>query len=137
MKRKKEVKNKSPNNQKLEWILRVALFGEFLGHGVFAIQLKARFLEMLTAMTGITGELAKTLLATIGYLDITTAFLALIFPFRLLLIWATLWGFLTALARPIAGDPIWDFVERWANWGIPLALLYVRGMPKKFKDLFK
>lgn len=31
-------------------------------------------------------------------------------------------GFLTALARPLAGQPIWDFVERWANWGAPLSL---------------
>ena len=128
---------KEDNSKTLEWILRIALFGEFLGHGAFAIQLKPKFLEMLTAFTGITGDLAKTLLITIGYLDITTAFLALIFPFRLLLIWASLWGFLTALARPIAGDPIWDFIERWANWGIPLALLYVRGLPKKLKDLFE
>ena len=133
----KRVEKKENNSKTIEWILRIALFGEFLGHGVFAIQLKTRFLEMLTAFTGITGDLAKTLLTGIGYLDIITAFLALIFPFRLLLIWASLWGFLTALARPIAGDPIWDFIERWANWGIPLALLYVRGLPKKLKDLFE
>src|SRR3989344_8231108 len=133
----KRVEKKENNSKTIEWILRIALFGEFLGHGVFAIQLKTRFLEMLTAFTGITGDLAKTLLTGIGYLDIITAFLALIFPFRLLLIWASLWGFLTALARPIAGDPIWDFIERWANWGIPLALLYVRGLPKKAIDLFR
>jgi len=32
------------------------------------------------------------------------------------------WGFWTALVRPLVGEPIWDFVERWANWGAPLAL---------------
>ena len=125
------------NSKKIEWILRIALFGEFLGHGIFAIQLKARFLEILTAFTGITGELAKILLVTIGSLDIITAILAIVFPLRLMLIWASLWGFLTALARPIAGDPIWDFIERWANWGVPLALLHVKGLPKKFRDLFE
>lgn len=133
---KKEVKKSKLNLIHLEWILRIALFGEFLGHGIFAIQLKPRFLEMLTAFTGITGDLAKTVLTTVGYLDILTAILAIVFPLRLMLIWASLWGFLTALARPIAGDPIWDFIERWANWGIPLALLYVRGLPRKVKDLF-
>lgn len=131
----KKIK-KEDNKKTLEWILRIALFGEFFGHGIFAIQLKPRFLEMLTAFTGITGELAKNILTAIGYLDIVTAFLAILFPLRLILIWASLWGFLTALARPIAGDPIWDFIERWANWGVPLALLYVRGLPKKLKDLF-
>lgn len=130
-------KDKNTNSKKIECVLRIAMFGEFLGHGVFAIQLKTKFLEMLTAFTGLTGELAKNTLVVIGYLDIFTAFLALVFPFRLLLIWGTIWGFLTALARPIAGDPIWDFVERWANWGIPLALLYIRGLPKKAKDFFR
>ena len=120
----------------IEWTLRIALFGEFLGHGIFAIQLKQRFLEMLAAMTGITGDLAATLMKTIGSIDVTVAFLALIKPFRIILIYAAVWGFLTALARPIAGDPIWDFVERWANVGVPLALLLLRGMPKNLKQLF-
>jgi len=52
------------------------------------------------------------------------------------LIYATLWAFATALARPIAGDPIWDFVERTANWTAPLALLILQGVPKKLKDIF-
>ncbi|MEK6908772.1 MAG: hypothetical protein AABX23_01835 [Nanoarchaeota archaeon] len=125
------------NNNKIEWILRIAMFGEFFGHGVFALQLKPRFLEMLTAFTGITGDLANNLMIGIGIVDILIAILALIYPFRLMLIWASLWAFLTGLARPIAGDPIWDFVERWANLGVPLALLYLRGLPKGFKELFK
>ena len=122
------------DNKNVEWILRVALFGEFLGHGVFALQLKPRFVEMLTAMTGIAGQSANNLLLTVGTVDVAIAILALVYPFRLMLIWASFWGFMTALARPIAGDPIWDFVERWANWGVPLALLFVRGVPKSLKD---
>lgn len=125
------------NSKIIEWILRIAVFGEFLGHGIFALQLKPRFLEMLAAFTGITGEPANSLMLAIGYTDIVVAFLVLVYPFRLILIWASLWGFLTALARPVAGDPIWDFVERWTNWGAPLALLYLRGLPKKLKELFK
>ncbi len=124
------------DSKKIEWILRIGIFGEFVGHGVFAWQLKPRFIEMLTAMTGITGDLANTLMQTIGAVDIGVGILALFFPFRLLLIWASLWGFLTALARPVAGDPIWDFIERWANWAAPLALLYIRGLPKNIKELF-
>lgn len=128
---------KDKNIKKIEWILRIALFGEFFGHGIFAIQLKPRFLEMLTAFTGITGDLANGLMIAIGVMDIVVGILALVYPFRLVLIWAVLWGFMTGLARPIAGDPVWDFIERWPNWGIPLALLYLKGLPKKFGDLFK
>lgn len=125
------------NLKKVEWILRIGIFGTFLGHGIFALQLKPRFIEMLTAFIGVTGNLANNLMYLIGIIDILTAIFALFYPFRLMLIYASIWGFLTALARPIANDPIWDFIERWSNWAAPLALLYLRGLPKKFKDLFK
>ncbi|MBI4457584.1 hypothetical protein HY633_01315 [Candidatus Uhrbacteria bacterium] len=119
---------------KVEMILRVAMFGEFLGHGVFAWQLKPRFLEMLAAMTGIGGQTAKTLMQAIGASDILIALIVLFKPVRILLAWGALWGLATAIARPIAGDPIWDFVERWTNVGVPLALLYMRGLPKTAKE---
>ena len=124
------------NAKTIEWILRIGLFGEFLGHGVFAWQLKPRFLEMLAAMTGISGDFATTLLRTIGGIDMLVGVFAIVKPIRIILIYAALWGFLTALARPVAGDPIWDFIERWANWAVPLTLLYVRGLPKNWKELF-
>lgn len=124
------------NAKIIEWILRIAMFGEFLGHGIFAVQLKKRFLEMLTAFTGITGDLANSLMKTIGSIDIIVSILVIVKPFRIILIYGAIWAFMTALARPIAGDPIWDFVERWANVGVPLSLLFLRGMPKNLKELF-
>ena len=128
---------KSPTDlKKIEWVLRIGLFGEFLGHGIFALQLKTRFLEMLTAFTSITGNAANSLMYAIGAIDVTVAILAILKPIRIILIYATVWGFMTALARPVAGDPIWDFIERWANWAVPLALLYIRGFPKNKKELF-
>ncbi len=128
-----QLKQKIHNVEKVEWILRVAIFGTFLGHGVLALQLKSSFLNYITAMTGISGPLAENLLIAIGIVDIITAAFMIVFPFKLMLIWAASWGFLTALARPVAGEPIWDFIERWANWGAPLALLYLRGVPRKLK----
>lgn len=124
------------NQRIVEWILRIGLFGEFFGHGIFAWQAKPRFIEMLTAMTGIAGDAAATLIRVIGVSDILIALFALVRPIRIVLIFAALWALGTAIARPIAGDPIWDFVERWANWAVPLALLYVRGLPKNWKELF-
>ncbi|MBI2142584.1 hypothetical protein HYU15_03825 [Candidatus Woesearchaeota archaeon] len=112
---------------KQEWILRVGIFGTFLGHGVFALQGKHGFSEATAA----------SLLPMIGVLDITVAVLALLWPIRIVLIWAAFWGFSTALIRPISGEPIWDFVERTANWAAPLALLVIEGLPKKIKDLFE
>lgn len=122
---------------KIEWILRIAIFGTFLGHGALALQLKSSFLTLIEGMTGISGSLAENLLLTIGIVDIITAIFAIVYPFRLLLMWATVWSFLTALSRPVSGEPVWDFVERWANWGAPLALLYLKTIPTNFKMLFK
>ena len=137
MKRTSKPETSEKKCDSLEWILRIGMFGTFLGHGIFAILLKARFLEMLTAMTGLTGSTATNLMYIIGGVDILMAVLALVFPFRLMLLWGAIWAFLTAVARPVAGDPIWDFVERWSNWAVPLALLYVRGWPKKWEEWFK
>ena len=124
-------------NKKIEWILRIALFGEFLGHGIFALQLKQGFLDMIISVLGVSLASAKTILLIIGSIDILIALLALIYPFRLMLLYAIVWGFATGLARPLAGDPIWDFIERWANLGVPLALLFLRGIPKNLKELFR
>ena len=89
------ISNNPESIKKVEWILRIAVFGTYLGHGVLALQLKPSFLELIEGMSGITGTLAENLLYTIGVIDIMTAILAIVYPFRLLLIWATLWGFLT------------------------------------------
>ena len=132
----KPILDKTIDIKKIDWILRIAVFGTYLGHGVLALQLKPSFLSLIEGMTGISGQLAVNLLVIIGTMDIMTAVLAIVFPFRLLLIWATVWGFLTAIARPISGEPVWDFVERWANVGAPLALLYVRHLPMSVKELF-
>lgn len=119
-----------------EWILRIGIFGTFLGHGIFALGVKQSWIPLLSAF-GFSEATATTLLPFIGATDITVAFLALLWPVRIVLIWATIWAFATAISRPIAGEPFWDFVERSANWAAPLALLALQGFPKKLKDIFK
>jgi len=128
-------KMKHENIKKVEWILRIAVFGTFLGHGVFALLGKQSWISYFTSV-GISESAAIFLLPLIGALDVLVALFALIKPIRVVLIWATLWAFATALIRPISGEPIWDFVERAANWAAPLALLYLRGLPKKLEEFF-
>ena len=121
---------------KTEWILRIGIFGSFLGHGVFALQVKQSWLSYFTAI-GMSESLGATLLPLIGVMDVIVALIALFYPLRIVLAWAVAWGLWTALLRPIAGDPFWDFVERSANWAAPLALLSLQGFPRKFKDWFR
>ena len=126
------------NNYKwIEWVLRIGVAGEFLGHGVFALQGKPQWIGWFSNF-GITDvALAGQLLFAVGALDIIVALIVLTRPIRLVLLWAAFWGFWTALVRPLVGEPIWDFIERFANWAAPLALLLMRGWPNSVKGWFK
>lgn len=119
------------------WVLRVAVAGEFLGHGVFALQGKKAWIGWIEQLTGVAPETAGTLLFGIGLMDLAVALVVLVRPLPVILLWAALWGFWTALVRPLVGEPIWDFIERWANWGAPLALLLLRGWPRTFRRWFR
>ncbi|MEK7071354.1 MAG: hypothetical protein AAB943_00255 [Patescibacteria group bacterium] len=125
------------NEKKVQWVLRIAVFGSFLGHGMFALQGKAQWIGWIQQLTGVDASTAATLLTMVGLLDILVSLVVLIKPIRVVLLWATLWGFWTALVRPLVGEPIWDFVERWANWGAPLALLLIMGWPQNWREWFK
>ena len=112
---------------KIELVLRIGVFGVFLGHGVFALEGKQRFVEMIQSLVPIDPATATSLLFAIGAMDILIAFLVLLRPQKHVLVYATVWAFMTAVARVTAGDPVWDFVERAANWAAPLALmLYIQ-----------
>ncbi len=113
------------NSQKAIWALRIAVAGEFLGHGVFALQGKADWIKWFGNFGVNDAGTAATLLMLVGIMDIIVALVVLFKPIKPILLWAVFWGFWTALVRPIVGQPIWDFVERFANWGAPLALYYL------------
>lgn len=117
-------------------ILRIAGFGTFLGHGIVAISGNPAWIPLLTSF-GFTVESAGIILPYIGFLDVIVAFSLLFLPLRIVLIWAVFWAFVAALARPVAGYPIWAFVERFGNWAVPLALLSLQGFPKSLKSLFR
>jgi hypothetical protein len=111
-------------NKKIEWILRIGVAGEFLGHGVFAILGKADWITWTEQLTGLSTETATAFMLIVGIMDVLLALLVVVKPIRPLLLWMAFWGLWTALVRPLVGLPIWDFIERSANWAAPLALYY-------------
>lgn len=115
----------------LEWVLKVGVAGEFLGHGVFAIQGKKDWVNWMQQLTGVDAAMATQLIFFVGLMDILVAILVLVKPMKPVLLWATFWGFWTALVRPLVGMPIWDFIERWANWAAPLALFLLLSQTRK------
>lgn len=124
------------NIKLVEWVLRISVAGEFIGHGVFALQGKKDWIGWFAKFGVTDANLASQLLFAVGVVDIALALLVLVKPIRIVLLWMTLWGFWTALLRPVVGMPVWDFVERWANWGAPLALLFLIGWPRSFREWF-
>jgi|SRR3989344_4104039 len=125
------------NTKLIEWILRISVAGEFIGHGVFALQGKKDWIGWFAKFGVSDAGVATQLLFLVGIMDVIFAILILLKPVRIVLLWMVFWGFWTALLRPIVGMPVWDFVERWANWGAPLALLLLIGWPKTLRDWFK
>ena len=122
----------------MEWTLRIALAGEFLGHGWYAWRAESNMQTLLMGATGLSDAWAERLLPGIGCLDFAIAAAALFKPMRFVLLYAAIWGFLTAAARPISGEAeIWAFIERWPNAAVPLALLWLRGFPDQWRSWFR
>ena len=113
----------------LELIARIGIFGTFFGHGIIAVGVNPRWIPLLTTV-GFSTEQAIFLMPFIGTMDIIVAIIILVYPVRGIIIWAAVWAFLTALSRPVSGELFVEFVERSANWCLPLALLIIQYNPK-------
>jgi hypothetical protein len=124
------ITTKLLNTNKFELIARVGVFGTFLGHGIVAIGVNTKWIPLITTF-GFSKSQAIFLMPFIGIMDVMVAVITLFSPIRSILIWASFWAFLTALSRPLSGDPLIEFVERSANWCLPLALLAMQYYPKK------
>lgn len=111
----------------IKYMLRIGVACTFIGHGLNAMTIKQNWIPLLTVY-GFSVEQAKILMPWIGVLDILVALLVVIHPFRTVVIWAIFWTFATALTRVIAGEAVWEFIERAANWSTPLALLLLTNL---------
>jgi hypothetical protein len=61
----------------------------------------------------------------------------LVYPVRAIALWLVGWGFVTALLRPLSGEPLAELIERAGNFGAPLALLLLVGGMKTIKNIFE
>lgn len=114
------------NSKLIQWILRIGVAGEFIGHGLLAIGGKADWVKWIGQIIGTSAGTSAILLTWVGISDLLVALIVLFRPINWVLLWATFWGFWTALVRPIVGVGWLDFIERSANWAAPLALYFLR-----------
>jgi hypothetical protein len=98
----------------------------YIGHGAFGIITKPIWCNYFGVL-GIGHDLAYRLMPILGTVDILFGFSLLIYPTRAVLTWLVGWGFVTALLRPLSGEPVAEFLERAGNFGAPLALLVLSG----------
>lgn len=122
-------------NQKIHYTLRIATALCFIGHGSFGIITKAVWCNYF-AVFGIGTDLAYKLMPWLGSFDILLGLMVLILPLRVIPAWLVAWGFITALCRPLSGEPVAEFIERAGNFGTPFVLLLLSGTLTK-KNLFE
>jgi hypothetical protein len=112
--------------QKIHYTLRLAVAMCFIGHGAFGIITKDIWCNYF-AVFGIGRPLAFHLMPVLGSFDILAGVTMLAYPIRAIPAWLVIWGIVTALLRPLSGEPFAEFVERAGNYGAPLALLLLAG----------
>lgn len=110
----------------LEAVFRVGVAGCFIGHGAFGILGKEAWLPYF-AVVGLPEAWAWSLMPIVGTVDILVGLLALVSPRPAVLAYAAGWGFFTAVLRPLAGESVFEALERAGNYGIPLAFLVASG----------
>lgn len=110
----------------LELILRVGVAGCFIGHGAFGIIGKEGWLPYFTVF-GVPESWAWFLMPVVGSVDIAIGTVALLTPRPWVLAYAAGWAIFTALLRPLAGESVFETLERAGNYGIPLAFLVAAG----------
>ena len=116
------------------WVLRVGAAMCFIGHGAFGLITKAAWLPYF-GVVGIPEAWAWRLMPIVGTVDLLAGMAVLLAPRGLPLVYMTVWAMWTALLRPLAGESGFETLERAGNYGVPLALLLLTGMPRSWNDL--
>jgi len=116
----------------LDWLLRLAVAGALVGHGAYGAVLARESWYSYFAVFGLSESMVEStgLLRIIGGAEIALGVIVLVFPVPALLLLLATWRIFAELLRPIAGEPVWEFIERASNMAAPVVLLYVRGWPR-------
>jgi len=112
--------------QKIHYTLRIVCAMCFIGHGAFGIIGKEIWTNYFSVF-GINHDTAFQLMPYIGVMDILCGIVILFYPIRAVILWLVIWGMITALLRPLSGEPFSEFIERAGNFGAPSALLILSG----------
>lgn len=128
------ISHSSPG-ERLHYTLRIASAMCFIGHGAWGILIKPAWFSYF-AVFGIAPPVAVHLMPFLGSFDILLGIVLLVYPLRAIPAWLMIWGLVTALLRPLSGEPVAEFIERAGNFGAPFAFLLLAARPVNVKALF-
>jgi len=120
----------------LFWLFRLGMLMEFTGHGAAGLTLKEGWVKYF-AVYGFDRHTALTIMPIVGSIDVALGILGFLSPRRWALAWCAFWGFMTAWLRPLAGESIWEVLDRAGNYGGPLAFLMFSGFPTTARQWFE
>jgi len=122
-------------SRRIHWILRLGAAACFIGHGAFGIITKAAWVPYF-GVVGIGSSTAYTLMPLVGTVDILMGVAVLFSPRPFILMYMVVWAGWTALLRPLTGEPFFETLERAGNYGVPLAMLLLIGVPTTLRGWF-
>jgi len=109
------------------WILRLTTVLLLLGHGMLQLAVRKPMFCAQYAMLGLPGV---TVESYFGGLEIALALAVLLKPSRALLFGVLGWKVATEALCPMAGLPLWVFIEHGGSYAAPLALAFLSPAPR-------
>jgi hypothetical protein len=110
------------------WVLRLSTVMLLLGHGALGLMVRKPIFATQYSVLGLPGA---TVEPPIGGFECLLALLVLLKPDRRLLFGVVAWKLVTEALAPMAGSPLWVFIEHGGSYAAPLALafLYAKDRP--------
>jgi hypothetical protein len=116
------------------WVLRIGAALCFIGHGAFGFITKAAWIPYF-GVVGIPERWAWAIMPWVGAVDVLAGMAVLFAPRALPLVYMVIWACWTALLRPLAGESVFQTIERAGNYGVPLAFLLITALPISVREL--
>ena len=101
------------------WALRLTTVLLLLGHGALGLLVRKPLFSTQYALLGLHGTWVEP---AIGAFECVLALVVLLQPGFGILVFVLAWKFATEALSPMAGSPMWVFVEHGGSYAAPLAL---------------
>jgi hypothetical protein len=112
--------------RRLRWVLRLTTVLLLFGHGALHLVVRKALFVTQYNFIGLPGDAIEP---WIGAFECVLALVVLFKPTRGLLFGVVLWKLATEALSPIAGSPIWVFIEHGGSYAAPIAFAFLFPRP--------